>query len=196
MSKEKDNAFFAVISFCTLLAVCLPYFLAARGGNGDYIFNGFLLNPLDGNSYLAKMYQGWQGEWRFHLPFTPEPGNGAYIFLFYIALGHLGRITGLSLLSIFHTARILGSLAMLWSLWEFYKVVFPTQWSRRLAFVASSMGSGMGWLVINRGLITSDFWISEAYPFLSAYANPHFPLGLSLILGLMIIWLKASRVGS
>lgn len=34
------------------------------------------------------------------------------------------------------------------------------------------------------GIFTADFWVAEAYPFLSAYVNPHFPLGIALLLWL------------
>jgi hypothetical protein len=43
----------------------------------------------------------------------------------------------------------------------------------------------MGWLALFTGAFTSDFWVAETYPFLSAYANPHFPLGLALVLWLL-----------
>jgi hypothetical protein len=43
-------------------------------------------------------------------------------------------------------------------------------------------GSGLGWLGLLAGTFTSDFWVAEAYPFLSMYANPHFPIGLGLII--------------
>jgi hypothetical protein len=31
----------------------------------------------------------------------------------------------------------------------------------------------------------ADFWVAEAYPFLSSYANPHFPLSLGLLLWIL-----------
>jgi hypothetical protein len=40
----------------------------------------------------------------------------------------------------------------------------------------------MGWLFVSAGLFTSDFWVAETYPFLSSYANPHFPIGLAIVL--------------
>ncbi len=75
-----------LVILCSLLAAALILpFLAGQilAGNG-HVFGGFLLNPLDGNSYLAKMRLGLEGEWRFRLPYTAEPGEGAYLFLFYI----------------------------------------------------------------------------------------------------------------
>ena len=54
-----------------------------------------------------------------------------------------------------------------------------------MAFLLVSLGSGFGWL----GLVgfTSDFWVAEAYPFLASYSNPHFILGLALILSIIIL---------
>ena len=83
MSARRDRWFALLISLCVLLLVTIPYFLAARSAGTDYEFSGFLLNPLDGNSYLSKMFQGWEGNWRFKLPYTADPGEGAYLFLFY-----------------------------------------------------------------------------------------------------------------
>jgi len=36
----------------------------------------------------------------------------------------------------------------------------------------------MGWDRADVRFITSDFWVAEAYPFLSAMLIPHFPLGI------------------
>ncbi|MCX8025139.1 MAG: hypothetical protein N3A60_08045, partial [Thermanaerothrix sp.] len=48
----------------------LPYILAALITPRERVFVGFLFNPIDGYSYLAKMYEGFQGEWLFRLPYT------------------------------------------------------------------------------------------------------------------------------
>ncbi|MCK4961839.1 MAG: hypothetical protein KAS19_05105, partial [Anaerolineales bacterium] len=54
-------------------ATLAPYFLASKLGQ-PAIFSGFLINPMDGFSYLAKMRQGAEGSWLLHLPYAPEPG--------------------------------------------------------------------------------------------------------------------------
>ena len=190
MKSKNDVFFFTLVSVLFILAISIPYLYAIRFGNSDRVFSGFLLNPQDGNSYLAKMYQGWQGNWRFHLPFTPDPGKGAYLFLFYLGLGHLARITGIHLVLMFHIARILSSALLLHFLWDFFKFVIPTARLQKFAFMTAALASGMGWLVLGFGLVTSDFWVAEAYPFLSAYVNPHFPLGLSIVLWIMKIWIE------
>ena len=95
-----------VLAFILLACIGLPYVFAVLVSGKDYVFNGFLLNFGDGNSYLAKMYEGWNGSWRFTLPYTAEPGQGGYIFLFYLFLGHLARWLGLPLLIVYHAARL------------------------------------------------------------------------------------------
>ncbi len=165
-----------------LLVVSLPYLLAAALG-GRYLFSGFLMNPLDGNSYLAKMYEGWNGSWRFTLPYTAEAGEGAYLFLLYLFLGHLARWFHLPIIWLYHLARLFGTVWLVLALAAFFRRVFPDQpHSARLATWLAALGSGMGWVVVLSGLLTSDFWVAETYPFLSAATNPHFPLGLACLL--------------
>lgn len=158
-----------------------PFLWAYLTAGSDYYFGGFLFNPIDGNSYLAKMYQGWSGSWRFTLPYSHQSGDGAYLFLFYIALGHLARLTSQSLQTVFHLIRLIGSGILVFVIWNFYDRVCTTHRARLIAFVLAIFGSGLGWLASFFGVMSSDLWVAEAYPFLSAYANPHFPLGMSIL---------------
>ena len=178
---------FVVLVCLFAIAIVLPYGVAVLAGGDTHVFGGFLLNPLDGNSYLAKMQQGASGSWRFTLPFTPEPGEGAYLFLFYLALGHLCRLTGMSFIWMFHIWRVAGGLFLLITLRQFFLFVFhddaSTAWR---AFLLAGVGSGLGWTVFAFGQMTGDFWVAEAYPFLSSYANPHFPIGLGLMLWILL----------
>ena len=126
MFNSKHIEFPLFICIIVLLLVTLPFVIATCSGGDNYIFNGFLLNPLDGNSYIAKMYQGWEGSWRFFLPYTSEPGEGAYLFLFYLGLGHLARILNTPLLVVYHFARLMGCIVLLMTLWWFYDGISPS----------------------------------------------------------------------
>jgi hypothetical protein len=184
------------ILFLVLFAIVivLPYGVAMIASGDTHVFGGFLLNPLDGNSYLAKMQQGASGSWRFTLPFTPEPGEGAYIFLFYLSLGHLCRMIGLPLIWMFHIWRVLGGVFLLVTLKSFFLFIFGDDGkSAWRALLLAGIGSGLGWTVFAFGLMTGDFWVAEAYPFLSSYANPHFPIGLALMLWIMIFTFSGKR---
>jgi hypothetical protein len=175
------------IVLLVLLLISVPYLTAWVAAGTGHTFGGFLLNPYDGNSYLAKMYEGWRGEWRFTLAYTATPSRGAYLFTFYILLGHLARLFGLPLTGVFHGARLLGAALLLWVLWQFLQNLNPQGKHNRMIYALTCLGLGMGWLVFPFGVVTSDFWVSEAYPFLSAYSNPHFVLSLALLVWILTI---------
>ena len=182
---RKDRSFFLSIAFLVLFLNILPFALAVRAGGDQFVFDGVLLNPIDGHTYLAKMYQGYRGDWRFTLPYTADSGQGAYMNLFYLLLGHLARFTGLSFPLVFSLARILAGLLLLISLFRFFENTLSETRPRRVAFTLAAFGSGIGWMLIPAGTFTADFWVAETYPFLSIYDNPHFPLGLAIILWLL-----------
>ena len=72
----------------------LPYLVAWGVTPESAHFTGLIFNPQDGNSYIAKMRQGFAGSWSFRLPYTPEPHDGAPVYLFYLFWGHVARWTG------------------------------------------------------------------------------------------------------
>jgi hypothetical protein len=157
-----------------------------EGNNVNY--NGLLIAPIDGNSYLAKMMEGQRGDWKFTLPFTSEKGEGAYLFLFYIFLGHVCRWFQLPTILVFQIARIIGAfcLASAISLW--IRRTIQDQKIQFFTMILILFGSGMGWLLLPFNVIPTDLWVSEAYPFLSSLANPHFPLGIALILWIIYLY--------
>ena len=166
-----------------ILLLILPYLWAWFMGGQDYVFGGFLLNPMDGNSYLAKMYEGWRGDWAFTLPFTAQQGSGTLIFMGYLFLGKLARLTGISLILVFHAARIIGAVCLFFELRYFIHLLLPNAENLgRLAFILVLFGSGLGWIAVLFGVITSDLWVAEAYPFLSSFSNPHFTFGMVLLI--------------
>jgi hypothetical protein len=185
MSIRSGRAFYWIVAGLLLGASLLPYLYAASASGDGILFGGFLFNPIDGNSYLAKMQQGLQGSWTFSLPYTAEVGVGSLLNLYYIFLGHLARWSGLSLLWVYHLARLVGSLVLLAGLFRFVQRTLGEGVPARLAYLVGALGSGMGWLALPWGAFTTDFWVAEAYPFLSAYAAPHFSLGLGLLLVLL-----------
>ncbi len=185
MLRRTHPRFFFSLALLVLSLVTLPYLFAWRAGGEEHLFTGLLFNPVDGASYLAKMQQGWQGAWRYRLAFTAEPGRGAYLFLYYLFLGHVARGVGAPLILVYHAARLGGAALLLYALDAFYAAHLPRR-ARKAAFALAALGSGMGWLALPWGVVTTDFSVPEAYPFLSAYVNPHFPLSLALVLLLLI----------
>ena len=184
-----NKKFIASIIFILIIIISFPFVYAQISGGNNYVFSGFLLNPQDGNSYLAKMQEGWSGSWQFTLPYTAEPGSGTYLFLFYLFLGHLAYWLHIPILVVFHAARVLAAIGLFYVLSVFLSRFLKLESSSaRRIFLLLAFCSGVGWLAFPAGVFTSDFWVAEAYPFLSCYANPHFPLGLALVLGIFILF--------
>ena len=161
---------------------CLPYLYACLVTPDDMRFTGLLSNPMDGNSYLAKMRQGAQGNWLFHLPYTPEEHDGAFIFTYYLFLGRLSALLGLPLILTYHLARVVNSFILLFVAYSFLSLFSLDGRSRRAAFLLIGLSSGLGWLAVPFSVFAPDLWVPEAITFYSIFANPHFPLAMALML--------------
>mgnify|MGYP003935436743 CR=1 FL=1 len=76
-------------SFVALAITAIPYVVGAAMATDERIFGGFVYAVEDGYSYLAKMRQGAEGAWLFHVPYTPEPHPGALVYPFYLLIGKI-----------------------------------------------------------------------------------------------------------
>jgi hypothetical protein len=174
-----------VISGFLVALTLMPYAwaLARNQTNDDWQFMGMLSNPVDGATYLSKIEQGRRGSWLFELRYTPEAHDGAGFHTFYLFLGHIARLTGLSNLLIFHLARVVTSFFMYISIYQLGATVWVRLRPRRLFFTLMAVGSGLGWLLLlfNPDVLAADMSIPEAFPFLASYTNPHFPLSIACL---------------
>ncbi len=181
-----------------LTLASLPYLAGALAAGPDHVFTGLQVTPLDGLTYLAKMGLGLRGEWTFHLLFTPERSAGGLLFTYFIALGHVARLTGLPLIGVFHLARLLGGFALLWMIYEFSARLTDSIGLRRCMWWIVALSSGVGWLGALLGYgNSSDLTIPESNTFFSLIANAHFALAMALMLGLFLFVLetKAFSIG-
>lgn len=172
----------AGLSAVALLLINLPYLAAPKLTPSQSTFNGFLLNPTDGYSYLAKMRQGASGPLEFRLPYGPEPGDGALLFVYYLLLGRLGSLARLAPMTVYQAARVIGTAAMFGASYLFFKRMLASQSARFGAFALALFGSGIGWLAVPFGLTAVDLQVPEAIPFVTGYVNAHFPVAVALLL--------------
>jgi hypothetical protein len=179
-----------------ILVSNLPYLIAWAATPDDAHFTGLVFNPQDGHSYVAKMRQGFEGSWRFHLPYTPEQSEGAYLFLYHLWLGHLARWTGLSLIGVYHGARILGGIAMLVGIYALAFELSDRRGERGTMFLLTSLGSGLGWLAGTAQVQTADLWVAEAFPSYSLMANAHFPLAIALMAVIAVCGLRITGLAT
>jgi hypothetical protein len=165
---------------------CLPYLAGWQLAPNDTYYTGLLLNPLDGESYYAKMQQGARGEWLFHLPFTSEPHEGAFVYTFYLALGHVAAASGLPIPLVYDLVRIVAGLFLLLVAYRFIARCLARVETRRAAYLLLGVSAGFGWLMALVGITTADLWVAEGFTFLSILVNPHFPLAMGLMLLMLI----------
>ena len=197
-----------VIVFSGLLVAItlLPYAwaFASDSPTDSWQFMGMLPNPQDGATYLSKINEGVNNSWLFYLSYTPEPHSGAAINEFYLFLGHIARLTGLSGLLIYHIARLVTGFIMYISIYYLGAVIWPRLRPRRLFFSLLAVGSGLGWLflvvfgrgsIFDSGVLPSDLTIPESIPFYATFVNPHFPLAIALIALMASMFVVVFRPG-
>jgi hypothetical protein len=184
-------------SLVVLLFASLPTLYAWWLADDANVFSGFVYNTEDGNSYIAKMRQGARGEWLFHLPFTTEPHPGAWLYTFHLLLGKVSAGLGLSFQLTYHLVRAILGLGLLVTVYAFVARFVTDVVTRRLAWLLTAIGSGLGWLLTFLGAtqwlgsLPLDFWVPEAYVFLVLYSLPHLALAEIALLWSLLLLLDA-----
>ena len=192
-----------VVLALILVAVShVPYLVGFHSGPADSVFGGFVLNGLDGNTYLAAMQQGMQGQWQFHLLYTSEEHKGSFLYVFYVVLGHVASFLGASAVAVYHGARLVCGFLLLMAEFVFIAYFLACPSARWIAFILVSCSSGLGWLVLLvtgssaiNGISPLDFWLMDAYTFFTILHAPHFCLVLALMLMLLMFTLSFYRAG-
>lgn len=198
-----------VFAALVLMITAIPYLVAWQAQGDAWRFTGSLFGVDDGNSYLAKMRLGAQGEWLFTLRTTSEPHDGALLFLPYLLLGHLARlvsggapVTVGTLIAVFHGARLVFDLALILTIYRFVAVFVRRPATRRLALVLITLGGGLGWLLSLLGTdelfgsLPVDFVVPEGYTFLILFGLPHLALARTALLLSFLCLFGALRRGA
>ncbi len=188
-----EKLWLLAVSIALALVTTLPFLLAYERQGTDLRFTGSLFAVEDGNSYIAKMLRGAEGDWLFRSPYTAVEQAGVPAFLGYLLLGKLasGKGSHEQLVALFQLARILAIPLMVFATYRFVsRFVVEVRW-RRWATILAIAGGGLGWLVLLSG---SSSWLGsqplelyspETFGFLAALTFPHLLLARAfLLLGL------------
>jgi hypothetical protein len=183
----------AVWVFALALAVftTLPYLVGEASAPAGWTYSGAASVPVgaqvDFNSHLAKMWQGYRGEWTYHLLFTHEAHPGLPLVQgFYVALGALARLTPLSLPAVYHVARFVLTAGMALAVWAFTGRFFERPLERWLGLVFGTLVTGVSWLLLALDpagaaqVSPIEFWLIDAYNPLGALYMPHFAVAVIL----------------
>jgi len=193
-----------VMGLVLAVVTAIPYLYAYAVEPQGHVFMGFFYLGDDANTYLAKMRQGWEGSWSWQNRYTTESSPSAYLFLFWLALGHLAFLLNLPLIVVFHLARVAAAFALMAAAWLFICHFIESPSARRFAFFFCALGLGMGYVIQALGhpvifgntTDTLDWRMPELTAFYSVLALPHFAWsGVFAALGVALT-LKAIARGS
>jgi len=169
----------------TLALVNLPVLWGTMFDHEGLVFSGFadIYTYRDTVSYIAKMRAGHGGDWLYSNPYTTEHHQPALIFTFYLFLGHVARLFGLSLTLVFHLARVGAGVFLLFGVKRLLTGLPMSSASRILAFAFIFLASGFGWFLrlpfMDR--LPVEYSQAEAYLFQSMMHSPHLALSSALI---------------
>src|SRR5690606_28941386 len=130
-----------------ILIMLVPYALGYLLTGPDTVFTGIIMNSEDSQTYFAKMLQGYDGQWLYHIPFTAEEHEPVFLGGIYLALGQLARVSGLTVEVMWHGARVVADLLMfLTTYWFIASFIERREW-RVVAYLLALFGSGLGWVL-------------------------------------------------
>ncbi len=179
-----------IASLLLALLLGLPFLLAFVQQGGDWHFSGFLIAVEDGNSYIAKMLRGANGEWLFRSPYSTVEQSGTLIYLPYLLLGKLLGPTAshAAFLAAFHLSRIVSIFMLSFASYRFISLFIKGISWRRFAWLLSHLGGGLGWLLLVMGQenwlgsLPLDLFSPESFGFLALFTFPHLSMGRALML--------------
>lgn len=185
----------------------LPYMVGQFRTPDGWQFSGASAVPvgaqIDYNSHLAKMWQGYRGQFTYHLLFTHEPHPDLPVVQsFYLALGWLAHLLPLSLPLVYHLARFIFTVTLVLSLWLFSGRFFALPRERWLVVLFGTLASGWSWWllfidpIMTRTVAPIEFWLADAFNLFGAFQMPHFAAAMTLHIVTLLTfddWVRADE---
>lgn len=177
-----------------ILALCsLPVWAGRASQTDELSFIGQVRETADYAVHIATMRLGMHGEWLYRIRFTAEEHAPQAMKLFYVALGHLSQWLRLAPETTYHLSRWVLGYTTLYTAWLLCKRIFHEKGTIWSAFLLIALGGGLGFLqlVLSGGqTYPADYWLIDAYVYLSIAAFPHFLFQLTLILLSLLFFLR------
>jgi hypothetical protein len=187
---EDKRIWIITFALVAMLITSVPYLMGYGFQSDEWRFSGFVFGVEDGNTYLAKMLRGAQGDWIFRTPFTTFDQGGMFAFFPYLLLGKLtgGENQHDQLVALYHLFRISGGILAVISTYDFASLYIDKENNRRFAVVLVTFGGGVGWLLVLLGQknwlgsLPLDFYSPESFGFLGTYGIAHLPWARAFLL--------------
>jgi len=186
-----------VFSILVMLITLIPYLVGFSSQGSNWRFTGFVIGVEDGNSYIAKMLSGAEGDWLFRSPYSAEIQKGVIAFLPYLLLGKLssGPAQHEQLIALYQAFRFVGGLLAILASYDFLCLFIKKKKFQWWALVLVILGGGLGWILVlmnQRGFLGSlplDFISPESFGFLGILGFPHLSVARALLLWGLVYYL-------
>jgi hypothetical protein len=195
-----EGMYYLVLGAITLLLASVPYLYGWLNTPQGRIYSGLTYNIDDTTVYLTWMRQAETGHFFQRNLFSTEEQKGILFNLLFLLLGNIARFTHLSLIAVYHGARIVFGGLALWATVALLKETLNDVRARRLAYALACLAGGLGWLwasLMSTGFDAQpiDNWQPEAVNFLSLYFTPLFAAALFCITWFWASVFRAERTG-
>ncbi len=162
-SLRRDILVLLVLATALAAIGTVPYAYGYLNACPDKHFVGLVGKGADGsNSYLMFVRQAREGWVLFQNLMTPHPTPRLYLNPEWLALGLVGRVTGLTLMGLFHLDRVLTAFFFVFSVYFLSTVALKTRASRWFATLLVVFGAGLGWLPYLASLLYASLFPGSA----------------------------------
>ncbi len=181
-----EKLFIISIAAIAVIFNLLPYVYQKQNSTPDKIYTGSFPIILDKPTYLAEMVQGKENNWKIIDKYTSEPQKPVLIYTLYVLMGHVARISGLSLESVFFIGRFFFGLILLYTVIYFIRCFIYSENQRKLAYLFALFSSGFGWLT---QIYSIDTWLPDTIPMVRFSYFPHIMMAnAAFFLALLFFW--------
>jgi len=193
-----DRKFLIWLIVASVLLAAIPFIVGTLSAPAGSSYIGYQFGTDDQMVYSAWMHQAMHGRFLFDNRFTTDPQPSLTIHLYFLLLGWIAKVVGLSLAATLGRLVFSGLFVVL-----LYRLVLRLGWeptTTKLAAVFAVFGGGIGFLVwhtfgvaivkdsvplvssLTGGRLPTDVWQPEGFVFPSMLINGLFMVSLCLIL--------------
>jgi len=196
--KRRKIIVFAIV---VMAITMIPYLVGYSQQGDEWRYTGFVIGVKDGNSYIAKMLAGAEGNWLFRSSHSAVEQQGFIAFLPYIILGKLtsGPAQHEQIVSLYHLARFVFGILAILATYDFISIYLKKENLKWWALAFITLGGGLGWLLVSlnqKEFLASfplEFISPESFGFLGIFGFPHLAAARALFFWGLTLFIKREK---
>ncbi len=200
MNDKREEIIIAVLSAFFIFLSISPTLILYLKTPADSVYSFFHNSISDYPYYISFIRQGIEGRITTIDQFTTENQAPGLIHVFYLGLGRIGGLFGLSAVTVYLSTRIFLGFALLVTSYIFISHFLKVKWQRILAFLIFTTSASFPQIVTTqKGIQIWQYlyWWTEMDPINRLTFIPHFlfgHLGLVVIILLLLSVFRLLRI--